>query len=57
MTVENARFRRPVVPGDTLHVRVTKQRNRGSVWKFAGEALVDGHLCAEATYAAMMMDA
>jgi 3-hydroxyacyl-[acyl-carrier-protein] dehydratase len=56
MTVENARFRRPVVPGDTMHVRVTKQRSRGSVWKFAGEALVGGHLCAEATYAAMIMD-
>ena len=57
MTVENARFRRPVLPGDTLHVRVSKQRNRGSVWKFAGEALVDGRLVAEATYAAMLMDA
>lgn len=57
MTVDNARFRRPVVPGDTLRVRVTKQRNRGSVWKFAGEALVEGRLVAEATYAAMLMDA
>jgi 3-hydroxyacyl-[acyl-carrier-protein] dehydratase len=56
MTVENARFRRPVVPGDTMHVRVTKQRSRGPVWKFAAEALVDSHLCAEATYAAMIMD-
>ena len=57
MTVENARFRRPVLPGDTLRVKVTKQRNRGSVWKFAGEAMVDGHLAAEATYTAMLMDA
>lgn len=57
MTVDNARFRRPVVPGDTLRVRVTKQRNRGSVWKFTGEALVEGRLVAEATYAAMLMDA
>jgi 3-hydroxyacyl-[acyl-carrier-protein] dehydratase len=57
MTVENARFRRPVFPGDTLRVHVTKQRNRGSVWKFAAEARVDGHLAAEATYAAMLMDA
>ncbi len=57
MTVENARFRRPVVPGDTLRVHVSKQRNRGTVWKFAGEARVDGHLVAEATYAAMLMDA
>src|SRR5258708_2265076 len=57
MTVENARFRRPVGPGDTLRVHVSKQRNRGTVWKFAGEARVDGHLVAEATYAAMLMDA
>jgi 3-hydroxyacyl-[acyl-carrier-protein] dehydratase len=55
--IENARFRRPVVPGDTLRVRVTKQRNRLSVWKFAGEAYVDGQVVAEATYAAMLMDA
>src|SRR3981081_40533 len=34
MSVDNARFRRPVFPGDCLHVRVTKQRNRGNVWKF-----------------------
>ena len=57
MSVDNARFRRPVLPGDTLHVRVSKQRNRGTVWKFAGEALVDGRLAAEATYTAMLMDA
>lgn len=57
MSVENARFRRPVVPGDTLRVHVAKQRNRGPVWKFNGEAKVDGHLVAEATYAAMLMDA
>ncbi len=57
MSVDNARFRRPVVPGDTLRVHVTKQRNRLSVWKFVGKAHVDGHLVAEATYAAMLMDA
>ena len=56
MSVDNARFRRPVVPGDTLRVHVTKQRNRLSVWKFVGKAHVDGHLVAEATYAAMLMD-
>ena len=56
MSVDNARFRRPVVPGDTLRVHVTKQRNRLSVWKFFGQAHVDGHLVAEATYTAMLMD-
>jgi 3-hydroxyacyl-[acyl-carrier-protein] dehydratase len=56
MSVDNARFRRPVVPGDSLHVRVTKQRNRGNVWKFEGKAVVDGHLAAEAVFAAMILD-
>ena len=56
MSVDNARFRRPVVPGDVLHVHVTKQRNRGNVWKFEGEAKVNGQLCAEAVFAAMILD-
>src|SRR5919199_2626727 len=44
MSVDNARFRRPVVPGDTLRVHVKKERNRGNVWKFTGEAKVNGKL-------------
>ena len=56
MTVDNARFRHPVVPGDVLQLRVTKIRNRGPVWKFNGEAHVGETLVAEATYAAMIMD-
>ena len=56
MSVDSARFRRPVVPGDCLHVHVTKQRNRGNVWKFEGRAKVDGHLAAEAVFAAMILD-
>ena len=56
MTVEGARFRRPVVPGDTLKVHVTKLQNRRNVWKFRAEAKVDGVLAAEATYAAMILD-
>jgi 3-hydroxyacyl-[acyl-carrier-protein] dehydratase len=56
MTVDNARFRRPVVPGDCLHVLVTKQRNRGNVWKFEGRAEVGGQLAAEAVFAAMILD-
>ena len=42
MSVDNARFRRPVFPGDRLDVHVTKQRNRGNVWKFEGKAKVGG---------------
>jgi 3-hydroxyacyl-[acyl-carrier-protein] dehydratase len=56
MSVDNARFRRPVVPGDCLNVHVSKQRNRGNVWKFEGKAEVDGHLAAEAVFAAMILD-
>jgi len=56
MTIDNARFRRPVGPGDQLRVHVQKQQNRRNVWKFKGEAKVDGTLVAEATYAAMIMD-
>ncbi|MGB0631544.1 MAG: 3-hydroxyacyl-ACP dehydratase FabZ [Alphaproteobacteria bacterium] len=56
MSVDGARFRKPVEPGDQLHVEVTKQRSRGNVWKFTGEAKVNGTLVAEATYAAMIMN-
>jgi 3-hydroxyacyl-[acyl-carrier-protein] dehydratase len=56
MSVDDARFRRPVFPGDVLKIHVTKLRNRRNVWKFRGEAKVDGQLMAEATYAAMIMD-
>lgn len=56
MSVDGARFRKPVEPGDQLHVEVSKQRSRGNVWKFTGEAKVDGKLVAEATYAAMIMN-
>lgn len=56
MSVENARFRRPVTPGDSLRVHVKKIQNRRNVWKFSGEATVDGTLVAEAQFAAMIMD-
>ena len=56
MSVEHARFRKPVQPGDQLHVRVVKERSRANVWKFRGEAKVGDTLVAEATFAAMIMD-
>ena len=56
MSVDGARFRKPVEPGDQLHVEVTKQRSRGNVWKFAGRAIVGDTLVAGATYAAMIMN-
>lgn len=56
MTIDEARFRKPVVPGDQIHIYVTKERSRGNVWKFKGEAKVNGVLCAEAIYSAMILD-
>ena len=56
MSIEGAKFRRPVVPGDQLRIHVTKERNRGNVWKFNAIARVDGVSVAEAKYAAMIMD-
>lgn len=56
MSVENARFRRPVTPGDRLELHIFKERSRGNVWKFRAEGRVDGTLVAEATYAAMILD-
>jgi len=55
MSVDNARFRRPVFPGDRLDVHVTKQRHRGNVWKFEGRAKVGDNLMAEAVFAAMIL--
>jgi len=56
MSVEGAKFRKPVVPGDQLRIHVVKQRQRGNIWKFAAEAKVDDKVVAEATYAAMILD-
>ena len=56
MSVNNARFRKPVTPGDTLSITVTKLRNRGNVWKFSGEAWVGETLMAESTFSAMIVD-
>ena len=56
MTIDAAKFRRPVLPGDQLRVHVSKVRSRNNVWKFAGVARVDGVAVAEATFSAMIMD-
>jgi 3-hydroxyacyl-[acyl-carrier-protein] dehydratase len=56
MSIEGAKFRRPVVPGDQLRIHITKERSRGNVWKFNAVARVDGVAVAEATYAAMIME-
>ncbi len=56
MSVDSARFRKPVTPGDVMRINVKKQARRGNVWKFQGEAVVEGAVVAEATYTAMIME-
>ena len=56
MTIDSAKFRRPVVPGDQLRLTVVKERSRGNVWRFHGTGTVDGTSVAEATFSAMIMD-
>ncbi|HZP19851.1 MAG TPA: 3-hydroxyacyl-[acyl-carrier-protein] dehydratase FabZ, partial [Bauldia sp.] len=53
---DNAKFRRPVVPGDTVEFHVHKVRNRSSIWKFNAEAVVRGFKVAEATISALIAD-
>ena len=56
MTIDKARFRRPVRPGDLLRIPVKALRRRGPVWRFMGQAYVGDALCAEAEYSAMIRD-
>lgn len=56
MSIENAKFRKPVVPGDQLYLHVSKVKARGAVWKIAGEARVGDQLVAEAEITAMIAD-
>ena len=56
MAIEEARFRRPVEPGVLLTLEVSFTQKRAKICKFAGRALVDGTLCAEASFTAMIAD-
>ena len=56
MSIEQAKFRRPVVPGDTMHVHVAKEQARRNVWRFSARVLVDEQLAAEAGITAMIID-
>lgn len=55
MTIDNARFRKPVVPGDRVEFHVVKQKQRGNIWKYHCDAMVDGQKVAEADVGAMMI--
>lgn len=54
MGIDKCKFRRMVVPGDVLELEVTAKRGGGKIWKFEGRGLVDGQLCAQAEFTAMM---
>lgn len=56
MSVDSARFRRPIMPGDQMHIHVRRERRRGNVWRFAAEVKIDGQLAADATVTAMILD-
>lgn len=57
MGVDHARFRRPVTPGDQLRILVKTEQRRPPVWKFSGEATVEGKRAAEAQFSAMLASA
>lgn len=55
MTIDGAKFRKPVVPGDVLEIHVRKLKQRGTIWRFACEAKVEGQKVAEAEISAMIV--
>ena len=55
MAIDACKFRRPVTPGDNLELHVSVVKNRGKVWKFSGQGLVNGDVVAEADFTAMIM--
>ena len=56
MSIDEAKFRKPVLPGDQLILEVSKKQARSTVWKFEGKALVNNQVVANATFTAMMID-
>ena len=56
MTIDSAKFRKPVVPGDRVEYHVKKMRNRSNIWKFSAEAMVSGSKVAEAIISALIAD-
>ncbi len=57
MSIEKAKFRKPVVPGDQIIFEVNVVQQRNNVWKFSGQAFVDKKLVAEAEFTAMVTEA
>ena len=57
LTIDKAKFRKPVLPGDTIEYHMTKINRRRNMWWFRGEAKVGGQIVAEAEVGAMIADA
>jgi 3-hydroxyacyl-[acyl-carrier-protein] dehydratase len=55
MTIDKAKFRKPVVPGDVVSYHMTKERQRGNIWRFHGEAIVGDQIVAQADVSAMIV--
>lgn len=55
MTIDKCKFRKPVVPGDVVQYRMTKERQRGNIWRFHGDAVVGETVVAEADVSAMIV--
>jgi len=56
MSIDKAKFRAPVKPGDKLEYKISVIKNKGAIWLLKGEAYVDGKLTSEAELKAMIVD-
>ena len=56
-SIDSAKFRKPVKPGEVLHLYIEKLRGRGSLWKFSGIAKVNNQIVSECIFSAMIVDA
>jgi len=56
LSIDRAKFRKPVEPGDVLNLVVNVVRNRGKTWKFSGRAMVGKNLVTESDFTAMMVE-
>lgn len=56
MSIEKAKFRKPVIPGDQIKFEIKVLQQRGNVWRFSGNAFVDEKLVSEAEFTAMVTD-
>ena len=55
MTIDKAKFRKPVIPGDRVEFHMTRINQRHNIWWYQGKAMVDGALVAEAEISAMII--